>query len=104
MPASLLQSEAGGMLERSYSLVLALIRQRRRKVERLVAGATERGVGRCGHLPARNAREQEERRRYGAQAQHSTAMHDILSHRSASVVPTDLRRLNQRPLPLSRRA
>src|SRR5262245_8078024 len=64
--------------KRIHGLVLALIRQRRRKVERLVAGETERGVGRCGHLPARDAREQEERRWYGAQAQHSTAMHDVL--------------------------
>ena len=42
--------------------------------------------------------EQEERRRYGAQAQHSTAMHDVLSNRFASVVPTDLLRLYQSPL------
>src|SRR5580704_7384716 len=76
--------------KRIHSLVLALIRQRRRKVERLVAGETERGVGRGGHLPARDAREQEERRRYGAQARHSTAMHDVLSNRFASVVPTEL--------------
>jgi hypothetical protein len=41
-------------------------------------------------LPARDAREQEERRRYGAQARHSTAMHDVLSNRFASVVPTEL--------------
>jgi hypothetical protein len=55
-------------------------------------------------LPARDAREQEERRRYGAQAQHSTAMHDVFSNRFAFVVPTeffvptDLMRLNQSPL------
>src|SRR5262249_20892109 len=47
--------------KRIHSLVLALILQRRRKVERLVAGETERSVGRCRHLPARDAREQEER-------------------------------------------
>src|SRR5262249_26798766 len=75
--------------KRIHSLVLALIRRRRRKVERLVAGETERGVGRCGHLPARDARDQEERGRYGAQAQHSTAMHDV-SNCFASVVPTEL--------------
>jgi hypothetical protein len=40
-------------------------------------------------LRARDAREQE-RHRYGAQAQHSTAMHDVLSNRFASVVPTEL--------------
>jgi hypothetical protein len=40
-------------------------------------------------LPARDAGEQEERCRDGAQAQHSTAVHDVLSNRYAAVVPME---------------